>query len=371
MLENRKISVRQFRVLVILFTIGTSILIVPSVLAFEAKQDAWIAAIIGVGLGLLVIFLYNKLGLMFPNMTFVQMNQKVFGKWLGKTISLLFFSLSFLYASSLLFYTGNFFIIEIMPETPLEAIVILMGIIMVMAVRLGLETFTRSAEIFILFFVILFICLVFSISPEIEFENIQPVFEVKLKPLLRAILFLVVTSSINAVVLLMVFPTYINQPKEAGKSFLIGNLIGGLVMIIITFLCILVLGPYHSATQVYPGYELAKKINVGNFLTRIEAIMAGMWMITIYFKMVLYFYASVLGITQILNIKDYRPFTLPLGMIAIVLSLVIYPDVIYQQEWDLKTASAFSLTVGLFLPLFMLVVAIFRKKMDKKKIHSR
>jgi spore germination protein KB len=49
-------------------------------------------------------------------------------------------------------------------------------------------------------------------------------------------------------------------------------------------------------------------------------------------------------------------------MIAIVLSLVIYPNVVYQQEWDTKTANAYSLTVGLFLPLVMLLVATIRKK---------
>ncbi|MGM0865217.1 MAG: GerAB/ArcD/ProY family transporter [Bacillota bacterium] len=362
MLGNPKISVRQFRILVILFTIGTSILIVPATLAFEAKQDAWIAAILGVGMSLLVIILYNKLGLMFPNMTFVQMNQKVLGKWLGKLASLLFFSLSFVYTSSLLFYAGNFFTTEIMPETPLWSIVILMGIIMVMAVRYGLETFARSAEIFILIFFFLFIFLVFTVSPEIDFENIQPVFEMDIKPILRASVFLVVTSTINAVVLLMIFPATVNRTKEAQKSFLIGGLIGGLVMIILTLLGVLVIGPYQSATQLYPGYEIVKKINIGDFLTRIDAIMAGMWMITIYFKLILYFYASVLGFSQILETKDYRPFSFPLGTIAIVLSLVIYPDVVYQQKWDMTTANAYSLIVGLFLPLLLLVVAVIRKK---------
>ncbi|GLB61817.1 GerAB/ArcD/ProY family transporter [Cytobacillus sp. NCCP-133] len=361
-MERQKISVRQFRVLVILFTIGTSILIVPSVLASEAKQDAWIAAILGMGFSLLVILLYNKLGLMFPNMTIVQMNQKVFGKWLGKAISLLFFSMAFLYSSALLFYTGNFFIIEIMPETPIEATVVLMGAIMVMAVRQGLETFARSAELFFLIFFLLFFFLIFSVVPEIEFKNLQPIFEVEFKPLLRGSIFLVVTSTINAVVLLMVFPTDVNQPKKAQKSFLIGTLIGGLVMIIITLLSILVLGPYLSEKLVYPGYELGKQINIGNFITRMEAIMAAMWMITIYYKLVLYFYASVLGFTQILNMKDFRPFTLPLGMIAIVLSLVVYPNVAYIQEWDIETANPYSLTVGLFFPLVLLAVAAFRKK---------
>lgn len=314
---------------------------------------------------MLIILLYNKLGLMFPKMTIVQMNEKVLGKWLGNSISLLFFSLAFLYSSALLFYTGNFFIIEIMPETPLEATVILMGAIMVMAVRQGLETFARSAELFILLFFFFLICLVFSVIPEIKIENLQPMFEVKIKPLLHGTLFLVVTSTINAVVLLMIFPADVNQPEKAQKSFLIGTVIGGLVMIIITLLSLLVLGPYFSENLVYPGYELAKRINIGNFITRIEAIMAGMWMITIYFKLVVYFYASVLGFTQILNIKEFRPFTLPLGMIAIVLSLVVYPNVAYMQEWDLKTGMAYSLTVGLFFPLLLLAVAVCRRRIEK------
>jgi spore germination protein KB len=366
MYKPQKISNRQFRILVTLFTIGTSILIVPTTLASEAKQDAWIAAILGLGFGLLAVLLYNKLGLMFPNMTFVQINQKVLGKWLGKATSLLFFSLAFLYSSALLFYTGNFMLIELMPETPMEAIVILMGAIMVMGVSMGLEAFARSAELFIVLFFFFFICLVLFLLPEVEYKNLQPVFEVKYKPLLRASIFLVVTSTINAVVLLMVFPIDINQPKKAQKSFLIGTVIGGLVMIIITVLSIMVLGPYQSETLVFPGYEMAKEINIGNFITRIEAIMTGMWMITIYFKLVLYFYASVLGFTQILNMKDYRPFTFPLGMIAIVLSLIVYPNIAYQQKWDTETANAYSITVGLLLPLFLLAVAIFRKKIEKK-----
>lgn len=55
MLENGKISIRQFTILVILFTVGGSILIVPSGLASEAKQDGWIAGLLALGIGLLII----------------------------------------------------------------------------------------------------------------------------------------------------------------------------------------------------------------------------------------------------------------------------------------------------------------------------
>ncbi|MDQ0493800.1 hypothetical protein QOZ95_001962 [Paenibacillus brasilensis] len=40
----------------------------------------------------------------------------------------------------------------------------------------------------------------------------------------------------------------------------------------------LVLGPDITARNIYPGYALAKKISIGHFLQRIEAIMATMWL---------------------------------------------------------------------------------------------
>lgn len=367
MMQNVKINSNQFLVLVIFFTIGTSILIVPSALAAEAKQDAWIAAIIGTGIGLLVIWLFTTIALWFPQLTYIQINEKLFGKWVGKAVSLLFVFMSFLYTSILLFHSGTFLNTNMMPNTPMVALNILMAGIVVMGVRLGLETIARSAEILIVVFFVLFLGLAVSISPEIKFENIQPVFEVGTKTILQSSLFLVVTSSVNAVVLLMIFPALINKTKQAKKSFLIGNLIGGFVIIIITFLSVSVLGAEDTARQMYPSYELTKRINIGDFVQRIDALMASLWFISLYYKAALYFYASVLGMAQILNLKDYRPLTIPLGMIAVVLSLVIYPNVVYQQNVEKTTELFFSLTIGLFFPLLLVVIYAIRKKQLKKE----
>lgn len=367
MMQNVKINPYQFLVLVTLFSMGTSILIVPSVLAAEAKQDAWIAAIFGTGIGLLVIWLFCVIAQWFPHLTFIQVNEKILGTWVGKAVSLLFVFMSFIYTSSLLFYSGTFLNTHLMPNTPLAALNILMAIIIVMGVRLGLETIARSAEVLILFFFILFLILVLFISPEVKFENVQPVFETGTRTIIQSSLPYVETISVNAIVLLMIFPAFVNKIKQAKKSFFIGNLIGGIVIIIFTFLSISVLGADSTARENYPGYELAKRINVGDFIQRTEGLMAALWIIALYFKATLYFYASVLGIAQILNLKDYRPLTIPLGMIVVVLSLVIYPNVVYQQNWSVTTGLIFSFSIGVFLPLLLVVVYAIRKKQLKKE----
>ncbi|WP_282244769.1 endospore germination permease [Psychrobacillus sp. NEAU-3TGS] len=367
-MQNVKINSYQFLVLVILFTVGTSILIVPSALATVAKQDAWIAAIIGTVIGLSIVWLFTKIGLWFPNLTFVQMNEMLFGKWIGNILSFLFISMTLLSTAILLYYSGSFLTTHVMPNTPMGATNILMAIILVMAVRLGLETIARSAEIFIGVFFLLFIILVVFIAPEIKFENIQPVFEADINSIAESSLSLIVISSVYAVSLLMIYPAFINQPKSAKKFFLFGNLIGGLVIIILTFLCIFVLGADITARQEFPGYGLAKMINIGNFINRVEALMAALWIICLYFKMVIYFYSSVYGLAQILNLKDYRPLTYPLGMIVVVFSLVIFPNVMEQQKFDSTINIYFALTIGLLLPLLMVIVYAIRKKQLKKNL---
>ncbi|PID04223.1 spore gernimation protein [Sporosarcina sp. P2] len=366
MIENIKINPYQFLVLVIFFTIGTGILIVPSVLAAEVKHDAWIAAIIGTGIGLLIIWLFTTIALWFPHLTYIQLNEKIFGKWIGKAVSVLFVSMAALYTSSLLYYSATFISTNMLPTTPIVALNILMMGIVVMAVRLGLETIARSAEIFIVVFFVLFLILGVCISPQIKLENLQPVFVEGTKTLVQSSIYFVTSSSVNAIVLLMIFPALMNKMKQARKSFLIGNLIGGIMIIILSFLSVSILGAEDTAREIYPGYELAKRINIGDFVQRIEGLMGFLWFIALYFKTVLYFYATVLGIAQILHLKDYRPLTLPLGIIAVIVSLVIYPNVVYQKEIQQSTEIYFSLFVGLFLPLLLVIVYAFRKNKLKK-----
>jgi spore germination protein KB len=185
MLEKGKISVTQFTLLVTLFTIGSSILLAPSFLTDQAKQDAWIAAVIGVGIGLLLVLLYNAVARIYPSCNLVETNEKVLGKWLGKFASLLFISFLFLLSAFLLRDMGDFMTTQMFPETPISAIHILFLLVAVMAVRLGLEVFSRAAEIFFPWVILLAVGYMILLAPEIEIQKIQPVLEGGIVPILR------------------------------------------------------------------------------------------------------------------------------------------------------------------------------------------
>ncbi|ALC85195.1 spore gernimation protein [Bacillus sp. FJAT-22090] len=360
-MEKFVISVRQFKIIVILFSIGTAILIIPGPIAEIVKQDAWITAILGVVISLLLVKLYIVVGNLAPNMSLVELNEKILGKWFGMLVSLAFIIFSLLTGSELVYFVSNFMLTEIMPETPAIAFNILFALIIVYGTYLGLENIARSAELLFPFFVLLFIIFIVTISPQIDVHHIQPVLETGAKPLIFSTLIFLGTMSFPLVVLLMIFPVSINEQVVAQKAFYIGTITGGIVLIIVITLAILVLGAENTAHSSFPSYALAKRISIGTFFERVEAIMTFMWIMTILFKTLIYFYATVIGLGQIIKIKDCRSLVLPLGMILVVLSLIVHPNIVHSYKYNNETWLPYVATYGLFLPLLLLLVAKIRK----------
>lgn len=365
MTKNMKISVRQFTMLILLYTIGTTILVIPSGLAADAKQNAWIAAVVGCMMSAVIVGLYIWLGGKFGDRTLIQYIEYVFGKWMSVPLTLLFLFFSFIGSAAVLFYIGNFMTTQVMPETPIESIVILFTGIIVMGLLAGLEVLARASEILMPWFLLLFIVSAFFLIPEIEIEKIQPITEIGLKPIFKAALSYIGTASLPLIVFLMVFPAYINNPAKAKRGFLIGNMLGGLFVIIVTFLSISILGADFTERNLYPSYALAKKINVGNFIQRVEILMAGMWFITIFFKISFYSYSFVTGLAQLCGIKDYRPLVIPFGILLVFYSLIVYPDVIYMMDFDSTVYIPYALSIAFLLPAFILGAGIVKEKMSK------
>jgi spore germination protein KB len=363
--EPPKISSTQFTIIVILFTIGSSILIIPSGLAEAAEQDAWIAGIVGLAGGLLVILLFNALGKQDTSLTLLENCEVILGKGLGKTLAFVFITFFFLLASTVVWDLVNFLTTHILVDSPIEVISILFISLVIFATRLGLETIVRCGEIFFPWVIgLLFLWMLFAL-PDAKFTNLLPVMEDGLKPIWKGATLSMSIPYIQLIVFLMIYPAVYS--KKTGRSLFIGTLFGGLILITITFACLLVLGVNGTIIQSHPSYILGKKISFGNFIQRIEVIVAIIWMLTIFFKLVVLFYASTIGFAQVLGVKDYRILTFPLGIILLILSLIVFPNDTYANEFASTSWIPYSFTICIILPFFLILIAKIRKKHIKRK----
>lgn len=368
MLEKGRISVAQFTILVFLVTTGDSILVLPSSVAAEAKNDSWISGICALGLGLLIIMLFYQVSKLFPDLTFVEYSEKIFGSFFGKSLAFFFLLYPFLSVALLLRELGDFLTTQILPNTPMEAITILFILFVIYGTRLGLETWIRAGQVFLPFFIVLVVVFFAFLAPQFDMKNLQPVMGDGIKPVIRgSIIFTAFPFMETLIVMIMIFPyVKINRQKDLRNAMLIGQTAGGILLIFMMLTSLLVFGGELVAHQQYPSYSLAKKLNIGKFLERVEAIIAILWMITIFIKSIFYFYSSTLGLAQLLKLNDYRPLTLPLGMILIVLSIEVAPNITYYNEFISKYWPLFDFTMSLvFIPIILLFGMLYLKNNQK------
>jgi spore germination protein KB len=365
MLNKQRISNIQFLILVLTYTVGSAILYTPGLLVSKAKQDGWIAGIVGIMIGILLVFLYNRVGNKISGSSFYEYNKYLFGKFLGKIVFLVFIiTFPFLIGSLLLRSVGDFMTTQIMPETPIHAIHILFMIIVIFGTRLGLETILRALEIFAPWIVGLFVLFMLFLLPQAEITKIQPVFEGGIKPIIGSAFPFVAFPFFEIMILVMLFP-YVNQKKGLNKAMYIGTLIGGVMLVLITLVGILVLGADITSRHTFPTYTLGKLIKIGDFLQRIEVIVAIMWFLTMYFKLTILFYLSCYGLKQVLGLKDYKVLTFPLGMILIILSLVIGTNIVELNEFTSTIWPIHAIVFGLIYPIVLLVMDKLRQQISK------
>ncbi|NQX70291.1 endospore germination permease [Paenibacillus alba] len=360
---NEMLSSRQIMILVLLFMVGTTILVVPSALANEAKQNAWILQIVGTSIGLLFLALYILIFKRNKGLNLFQMNERLFGRWFGKGVSLLIAFAIMIICAQVLFYIGTFITTQIMPDTPTEAIHVLFILTAMLGANFGIANLARTAEIFFPWIILLFVMFILLIMPEVKPEMLLPIGELEGMSLIRGALQVVNYSYLPLFITFAAFNSTLVWKPGIGKAFVIGGLLSGIFLMILVLVSTTVLGPANSETQIYPTYVLARKINVGNFLQRIEVIVAFLWFIFVYFKLTLYFYAMMTGFGEVFQLPNQgKILCFPLGMITSVLSLVVYPNFVYKTKWDTTTWTSEAILLGLLYPLLMLFMTAYKNK---------
>ncbi|MBG9566941.1 MULTISPECIES: GerAB/ArcD/ProY family transporter [Brevibacillus] len=358
------IGIRQFTILVTLITIGDSILILPAAVAKEAKYDGWLSGIIGVLIGLAIVYLYCIISHLYREHTLIGKNMLIFGRWLGTCLSILFLFTVLINGSVYVRAIGDFMTSQILKETPSVAVIFLLVASALFGARLGLETFARTSEIFYVWFVFTFLSFFFLLTPQFSIHNLQPVLENGIGPAIHGSFSVIAFPFSELIIFLMITP-FVDPSQKLTPAFLRGATYGGICLIAIIILTLLVLGPSMTAQDNFPSYSLAKRVHVGEFFQRQEAMMALMWFVSIYFKVVTYMYGFCLGIQQLLKLREYKLLTYPTCLLFVVGAIILLPNETFLLQaytfWPL-----FDFTVAVLYPLLLVACYYIRKRIQNE-----
>lgn len=364
-MENIKIDAYQMFVLVVLFEMGSAILFG---LGAGAKQDAWIAILLGLVGGLLLFLIYYRLFKFYPDIPLTSYVQEITGKWIGRFIGLLYIVYFLYQASRVLRDFGELLVSKIYTSTPLFVINTLMILTIFYGIHKGIEVIARVGE---LYFAVVYLMaflgvLLIIFSGLIHLENLQPMLENGWNPIIRMALGQTINFPFGEMVVFTMFLPYLNDQKKVKKICIGGMILSGINIIITTVVNISALGVDLYIRSPFPLLSTISKIQMAEFIERLDVLYMLYIVIGGFFKISLYYYAAVIGITDIFKFKNHRKLGFPIGLIILFASITIASNYAeHIKEGEIVVPPYLHWPMQVFIPIILLITAFLRNANKK------
>ncbi|PAB56347.1 GerAB/ArcD/ProY family transporter [Anaeromicrobium sediminis] len=360
-MEKSKINIRQLFSLMVLFEIGSAIVVG---LGMKAKQDAWLAIILGMVSGLLLFLIYGYIFYQYPNLPLTSCIQKILGRYLG-TLLAFSYILYFIYiASRVLRDFGELIVTTTLDGTPLIIVNLLIILVVAYGSYLGLEVLARAGEILFMFMIVLVLLFVsfLFISNLPKIENLQPFLQDGLKPVLTTVFPLTLTFPFGEMIVFNMFLPYLNKPKEGIKTGLHAMILSGILLSAVIALNISVLGVHNAANATFPSYKSIQKINIGNFIQRLDIIGIITLIIGGFFKIGIFSYGAVIGLADLFKVKKHDKLVYAVSIVVFIGSIQIANNFSEHIEIGLdKVPTYVHIPLQVVVPLLLLFVILIRK----------
>ncbi|MCM3655551.1 GerAB/ArcD/ProY family transporter, partial [Metabacillus litoralis] len=258
----------------------------------------WLAILLGMFGGLILFFIYYFLFRQYPNLPLTGYARKIFGKYVGWIIGLLYVVFLLYDAARDLRDFGDLLLASTMPDTPLLALNILMVLAICYVLYLGIEVLARTAEVFVV--ILIFIGFIGNLlvyfSGNVDIHNLQPFLENGWKPIGTTAFPLTTFFPFGEMIVFTMLLPYLNRPELAKKGWLSSVILSGLILSYTTSLNIAVLGVEEVERSTFPLLLTIGKVNLFDFIQRMDVLVVFTLLINMFFKIAILFYGAVIGI---------------------------------------------------------------------------
>ncbi|MBZ6488498.1 GerAB/ArcD/ProY family transporter (plasmid) [Priestia aryabhattai] len=365
-MEKAKISASQLFILMVLFELGSSLL-VP--IAIDVKQDAWLAILLGMAGSFVLFLVYYKLHSYYPDLLPTEYMQKILGKVMGTVLAFVYI-LYFVYdASRVLRDFGEMLLTFAYPDTPLFTANALLMLVIIYTIRKGVEVVARSGELLFIFMYILAIMgfILIVCSGLIDFKNLKPVLEEGILPVLKVSL----TQTIyfpfaEAIVFTMILP-YLKNKKKAKATMLCATGLSGINLTITMLINISVLGVDLTERSQFPLLSTVQSIQVADFLERLDVFFMLGLIIGGFIKISVLLYAAVIGTANLFKIKSPSHLAYPLGFVILFMASTIASNFQEHLHEGLKVEMfILHMPILAVIPLLLLLVAFLKNRKKQR-----
>ena len=362
-MDREVISDKQGIMLLILFITGST-LVLPT--AVEAGRDLWLAILLAVTAAGVAVFIYARILYLFPTKDLFDITQELFGRFLGKLLVLIYTWFAFHLCVLVLRNFGDFISIVGLEGTPMIVPMAVTGTLCIWGVKEGIEVLGRWAEFFLPITALLMLTAILLLIPNMKIDYLLPILYNGIKPVLKGG-YAVFTFPFAETVLFLAAFDVLKRKESAYKVYFTGLALGGFAILISSLTEVAVLGIQTYKAVYFPAYIAVARLNIGEFIQRMEIIVAIVFLIGGFIKVSICLLAACKGITKLFGIADYRFVVTPVGALVINTAFFIYGSVMETVEWASQVWPYYAFPFQVALPILIWIAAELKSRKREKQ----
>ncbi|MCB2353494.1 GerAB/ArcD/ProY family transporter [Clostridium estertheticum] len=359
-MKNEAISERQATILIILFSLGNSLLIGSGT---QAKQDAWIAVIIAIPFSIILVLMFSKILSLYPGKDLFDILPLVMGKYIGNLLSILMIWFFFHDAALIFKIIAEFTNTLVFADTPVVVPMIFFAMLVIWSLKAGIEVLGRWAEFFS--WVIISIVLIVPLLsiPQMDINRLKPILNSGVTPLLKGV-FSSFTYPFGQIVVFTTIFSNISKVKNYKKSFIVGILISGGLIAVTVLRNILVLSNDTISREYFPSSMAVGIIRLG-LLQRLELTVIIVFLVCAFIKVSIATFAVCNGISKVLGFDDYKFIATPIVFLMLNFSFFVTKSTMESHFWISNIWQYYSFPFEVIIPFVVFIVAEIRNKKTK------
>lgn len=351
-MQREQISDKEAICLLIVFVIGSTLIIG---VGGNANNDAWIAGIAGLLMVIPMLLIFSRILSLFQGKDLFDILKITLGKVIGKIVAVLYIWYAFHLGALVLRNFGEFINIVAMPETPMLVPLLCLGLVCIIAVRLGIEVLGRTTAFFLPIVLFILAAVQLLAVPQFNLAYIKPFFGSGLVPILHGA-FMTFSFPFAETVLFIGIFSSLKTNKSPFKVYFWGIFISASIIIIITIRNIAMLGNMLGSFY-FPSYAAVGMISIGDFIQRIEVTVSFVFVFGVFIKSSICLLAACKGIGKVFNLKDYRSIVIQTGLLMIYFAYTVYDNSMEMTYWAFKIYPYYAFPFQVILPIIIWILA--------------
>ncbi len=357
--HNGKISSRQVMILLVLTMLNMNLLILPRITVSYGGRDGYILPLLSIIIGVILVFIITSLTVKFPEKTFVEMSKELLPNWIAY-ILILIFALEFIIGTA--FELRMFCELvhrQLLPDTPIEAIMILMLLCVAYLIKSGIEAIGRMGEMLNYFIIIPLAIILVIAAFKVDYRQLLPFMHGKGVEMLQGSC--IIGYIFIPLQFLLMLTGLMREPKQVKKVSYVVVIIVGIIAGILTLFTISQIGETEVMRQIWPVLGFMKSVGIDNSTVENQQVFVMIiWLFSVFtFISLGIYFCSLLG-SRTFKFKRENILVLPLIPIIYFIAITM-PNLATAFDWYLKFQFYCGWIFTLVVPIILLIIAKIRK----------